>query len=86
MTICKGERVILGTLVWVGSLWAGEMEEGDPATADGVVSLPILGPGPIILGTAVKQLAPCAGGVHLGPAPPRPWRLLVEEGRQDRLL
>ena len=42
--------------------------------------MPVLGPGPLILAVAAGTMClPRAGGVHLGPAPTRPQRLLVEE-------
>ena len=59
---------------WVHGLGVvGEKEERDPATADGVVSMPLPASHSCHYGW------PCADGVHLGPAPTRPRCLLVEE-------
>ena len=84
-------RIILGTLVrcgdterWPPGLWPDKIKEGVPATADGGVSLPLLEPGPHRCGCWHHVLAMCCF-VHLGPAPPRPQCLLVEERAQPVL-
>ena len=76
-----------GTERWLLGLWPDESNGGDPATTDCGVSLPLFGPGPQRLGAADAGTMswPCAGGVHLGPAPWARSRCLLVEERARRV-